>query len=130
VGTETVNPLDALNLLRSAGGALATQAALYGELVRVEWTEEKLRLQKMVGMALLMLVCLGCLLLALGGLALAFAWDTPLRIPVAVAVVVAYGLGLLLAWQRFQALAAQGVHSFAGTREELAADIALLRSQL
>jgi len=41
-----------------------------------------------------------------------------------------YGLGAGFAWRRFAALAALGSQSFAATRAELAADLALLRSKL
>jgi uncharacterized membrane protein YqjE len=130
MGVETINPLDAMNLLRSAGGALVTQATIYGELLGVEWSEEKRRLMKMTGLALAAFACVLCTMLAAGALAVALAWDTAWRLPVAAGLAVLYALGAFIAWQRFQALAAQGERSFSATREELAADLALLRGQL
>jgi len=109
------NPLDVARLLRAAGGALFKQAALHGELARVEWGEEKARLFKM---------------LAVGALVLAFSWDTTLRVPAAIAIVAVCLLGTGIAWSRLRALSAMSTQAFAATREELAADLALFKSKL
>ncbi|HEX9473176.1 MAG TPA: phage holin family protein [Steroidobacteraceae bacterium] len=119
-----------LRILRTAGGALLLQAALHGQLLRVEWAEEKSRLLKLVMATLLGFVCLLGLLAALGVLLLALYWDTPYRI-LAVSVLMAfYGLGMALAWRLFSSQAALASCSFAASRSELAADLELLRSQL
>lgn len=124
-----IGPLDVYRLLRRAGGALLTQAALHGELARVEWAQEKSRLLKMLGVALLGLAALFCTLLFAGLLVLAASWDTAYRSAGVAAVTILYGLATFFAWQRFKLLAALGDLSFAATREELAADMALLRSE-
>jgi len=69
-------------------------------------------------------------MLLIGALVLAFGWDTEYRIPIALALVAIYGLATALAWRRFRALSAQSSQAFAATREELAADLAVLRSNL
>ena len=71
-----------------------------------------------------------CVMLAAGALVLAFSWDTPYRIAAAIALLAAYGLVAGFAWIRLKALSAQGSQAFTATREELAADIALLKSNL
>ncbi len=124
------NPLDVVRLLRAAGGALVKQAALHGELARVEWGEEKARLFKMLGVGLLGFASLMCVMLAIGALVLAFSWDTTLRVPAAIAIVAAYLLGTGIAWSRLRALSAMSTQAFAATREELAADLALFKSKL
>ena len=124
------NPLDAVRILRSAGSALFTQATLHGQLARVEWAEEKARLLRMLVVGLLGFASLLCVMLAVGALVLAFSWDTAYRIPAAVALLAAYGLGAGFAWVRFKALSAQSSQAFAATREELAANLALLKSNL
>ncbi len=126
----TINPLDAIRLLRSAGKALFAQASLHAQLARVEWTEEKSRLQKMLAAALLGLACALCVMLIVGALALAFSWGTPYRIPVALALIAVYAAGVAVAWRRFKTLSALSGQAFAATREELAIDLAMIRSKL
>lgn len=124
------NPLDVVRILRSAGSDLFTQATLHGQLARVEWAEEKSRLLRMVAFGLLGFASLLCVMLAAGALVLAFSWNTPYRTVAAIAVLAAYGLAAVFAWIRLRTLSAQGTQAFAATREELAADIALLKSNL
>ena len=128
--STAINALSAIRTLRSAGGALFDQVALHGQLAQVEWGEEKNRLLKMLVGALLGFACLLCVMLSLGALALALCWETGYRIPAAAVLVALYGLGTGLAWRRFAALSALSGQSFAATRVELAADLALLRSKL
>lgn len=126
----TFGPLDAIRLLRSAGGALFAQVALHGQLVRVEWAEEKTRLLRMAGIAVAAIICLLCTLLFVGALVLAIAWDTTYRVPAATGLIVFYGLATTIAWLRLRTLSALGSEAFASTREEFAADLALLKSKL
>lgn len=117
-------------MLRSAGGALVTQATLHGQLARVEWAQEKSRLLRMHLVTLLGFACLLCVMLLAGALVLAASWETAYRIPAVTGLMILYGAGVGVAWRRFQALSALGDHSFAATRAELAADLELLRSRL
>ena len=119
-----------LRVMRTAGGALLLQAGLHGQLLRIEWAQEKARLLKLVMATLLGFVCLLGLMAALGTLLLALYWDTPYRIPAVSALVAMCGLGVLFAWRLFKSQAALGSDSFAASRCELAADLELLRSQL
>jgi uncharacterized membrane protein YqjE len=119
---------DAIRILNSAGGALFAQVRLHGQLVRVEWEEEKIRLLKLLVAALLGFVGLLCLLMFAGIAVLASSWDSAYRIPVAVILVAVYALATALAWRWFKALSAR--QAFAATREELAADLDLIRSTL
>ena len=123
-----LGPLDAVRILRAAGGGLLSQAALHAELAGVEWQEEKNRLLRMLAIALLGFACLLSMLLFAGGLALATAWETAYRVPTLGGLVVLFSAGTVAAWRRFQALAAQSRQSFAASREELAVDTALLRA--
>ena len=79
-----INPLDVIRVLRTAGSALLKQAALHGQLVRVEWEAEKDRIAGMAVAALIAFASLLCTMLMAGALALALA-GTPYRIPVAIA---------------------------------------------
>ncbi len=125
-----INALGAIRILRSAGGALFDQVALHGQLAQVEWREEKSRLLKMLAGAVLGLASLLCVMLSAGALVLGLCWETSYRIPAAAALVALYGVATLFAWRRLSAVAALGGRSFAATRAELAADLALLRSRL
>jgi uncharacterized membrane protein YqjE len=125
-----ISPLDAIRVLRSAGKALFSQAALHGQLAGVEWAEEKQRWLKMLAVTLLGYACLLCAMLSAGALVLALCWETAYRIPAVTSLILLYGVGVGIAWRRFQALSALSAHTFAATREELAADMALLKSRL
>ena len=125
-----VSLLGANRILRSAGVALLAQVSLHGQLAWVEWGQEKNRLLKMLLVTLLGFAALLCAMLAAGVLLLSVSWDTAYRIPAVLALLVLYALGAGIAWRRFVALSALSSHSFAATREEFAADIALLKSTL
>ncbi len=128
--STAMNALGAIRILRSAGGALFDQAALHGQLAQVEWRQEKKRLSKMIAGAVVGFACLLCVMLSVGALALALCWESVYRIPVAAGLIGVYGLGTGFAWRRLTALSALSGQSFATTRAELAADLALLRSKL
>lgn len=128
--SNAFNPLDAIRLLRSAGGALFAQATLHGQLARVEWAEEKTRLMNMAVAALAGFAFLLCFLLFAGALVIAFSWETQYRIIAVAILVVIYALAAFIAWRRFRALSALSDQAFAATREEIAADIALIKSKL
>jgi len=120
--------IDALRLLFSAGGALLDQAGLHGRLARLDWIEEKARLFSMLVVGLLGFASLLCTMIFIGILVIAPSWDTAYRMPAIFALVALYGLATGLAWRRLRRLSAQGKDAFAATREEFAADVALLRS--
>lgn len=130
VEPATINPLELIAALRSAGKPLFVQLALHGQLLRIELAEERNRLLKMVAATLVVFVGLLCTLVLAGVVALAFTWDTPYRIPAAIAVVGVFVLVTGLAVWRLRVLSALGSQSFAATREEIAADLALLRSRM
>lgn len=122
-----IDPLYVLRVLLSAGGPLLTQVALHWQLARVEWAEQKIRFLKMVMATLLGFTSLLCAMIFVGGLIIASSWDTAYRIPGLLALVAIYALVTALAWRRFRTLSAESSEAFAATREELAADLALLR---
>jgi uncharacterized membrane protein YqjE len=128
--SASISPLDVVRILRSAGSSLLTQAGLHGQLARVEWAAEKSRLTGLLIAALIVAIGVLCTLLMTGALVLAFSWDTAYRIPAAVGLVLFYAACAGFAWLRFKALSARGREAFAGTREEIAADLALIRSRL
>jgi uncharacterized membrane protein YqjE len=134
MGTEpqsaSISPLDVVRILRSAGSSLLTQAGLHGQLARVEWTAEKKRISELLIAALMAGIGVLCTLLMAGALVLAFSWNTPYRIPAAVGLVLFYAACAAFAWMRFKTLSARGREAFAGTREEIAADLAMIRSRL
>lgn len=122
--------LTLLRLLRLAGTALLEQTSLHAQLLAVEWAREKQRLLAMLLVILLGYACLLAMLLVGSGVILALAWETDYRIPAALSLLVLYAVGMALAWWRFNCLSARAESMFAGTRNELAADLAVLRSAL
>ncbi|HZX15365.1 MAG TPA: phage holin family protein [Pseudomonas sp.] len=118
-----------LRLLRSAGRAVFAQAALHGQLARVEWAEEKQRLLRILVTTVFGFVCLLCLMLLGNALVLALSWATPYRIHALVGLICLHGLAVAIAWHHVRRLVRQG-SSFAATRAEVAADIALIKRNL
>lgn len=128
--SASFNPLGALRLMRSAGRALLGQAGLYGQLARLEWAEEKNRLVKMLAAGAIVFACLLCTMLFVGLLVLALSWNTPYFIAAIAAMIAIYIAGSGIAFYVLQSQAALGERAFAATREEFAADIALIKSKL
>jgi uncharacterized membrane protein YqjE len=115
-----------LRIMRSSGSELLAQAGLYLQLLRLEWAEERARLRGLVVTTLCGFAFLLALLGAVSALWLAIFWDTRYRVPAAATLVAAYAVGLAWAWLRGQELLRQGERSFSATREQLAADLAVL----
>lgn len=122
--------LGIIDLLEASGGALFTQAELHAALLKVEWAEEQNRLLKMHLTTLSGFACLLCTLLFSGLLALILSWEGSYRIPVLMMLILLFMAGTGMAWVYFQRLSRQGAKSFAATRKEIAADLAILRSKL
>lgn len=128
--TTAADVLAAARVLRAAGGALWDQARLHGELARIEWIAERRRLARCAALAVLGGILLGCALAAGGALVVLVAWDTPLQWPVVVLLPFVYAGLAALALARLRRESARAGGAFAATREEFAADLALLRSRL
>lgn len=128
--TDSINPLQVLNILRSAGSALYAQGALHAQLAHVEWEEEKQRLYQIFVFTLIGFACFICLLTVTSALAIAMSWYTPYRIPVFIFLIFGYLSALVWAGLRIKALLALSSNSFAATKREIAADIALIKSAL
>jgi len=116
--------------LRVASGAVFKQAALHGQLVQLEWAEEKLRLFKMFLVILLGFACLLSALLMLSMLIVALSWATPYRLPALITMIVLYSAGSSVAWNYFQDLSKQGKQAFSASRDEFALDAELLKGIL
>lgn len=126
----SINWLMLLRILSSAGSALLAQAALHGQLAKVEWAEEKSRLLQMLLIILLGFACVLCLMLLLGAVVMLLFWTSSLWLLAVSALTALYGAGLWVAWLRFRALSARGRLAFAATREEIAADLVMIKSRL
>lgn len=125
-----MDTLHVLRILRKAGGSLLVQGSLHGQLMRLEWAQEKERVLKMLLVTLLGFSCLICAMLVLGALALLLSWDTPYRIHVLVALAAMYFGTTWYCWWQFQRLSAASAQAFAATRAELEADMEMLRNSL
>jgi uncharacterized membrane protein YqjE len=125
-----IRALDVLRVAQAAGGALLGQLALHGQLARDEWADERRRWLKMLVITLVGFAGLLCVLAFSGLAVVVLSWETAYRMPAILALVVMYGLLSWVAWRRFWRLADQSDRAFAATREELAADLAVLRRAL
>lgn len=123
----TVQWAEIIELLDASGHSLFTQAALHAALVKVEWAEEQNRLLKMHLTTLLGLASLLCALLFLGVWVLFLSWDTEYRTHAFWVLILIFSTGTGIAALRFQQLSRKGTQSFAATRREIAADLAVLR---
>lgn len=125
-----MGPLDAVKVLHAASAALLSQGALHGKLAGLDLQEEKNRVVKML-VALLLGIALGsCALLFAGALVVVATWDTGYRVAAVAAFALAAAAGAIFAWRWLHALSRAGDRSFAASREEFAADAALLRLSL
>ena len=126
----SMNPLQVLSVVRSASSALLAQAMLHAQLAQLEWEEEKQRLLKMLIFTLMGFACFLSLLIFIGAFVLTLSWDTQYRIPIFILLIICYLIALVWAGVKLHALAEQGSNSFAGTRAEIAADLALIKSAI
>ena len=122
--------MEIIQRLRSMAKIVFAQLELHGKLASVEWAEEKNRLQQLFAISILGFAFLLSALLFAGFFAVALSWATEYRLVTIAAVFVLYSLGLGVCIYRISILAARGSNTFAATREELAADLTLLRGQL
>lgn len=116
--------------LRIAARTLLAQGALHGELLLLEWEEEKQRLSRMLVTLLVGMLCLFCSLLSIGALVLILSWNTPYQHVVLYALVSGFCLCTAAACYRLHVLALLGQQAFADTRAEFSAELALIRHQL
>jgi uncharacterized membrane protein YqjE len=122
--------LEIFHRIRSLMKELFIQLELHGRLLKLEWLQEKNRLHQMLGMGLLGFAFALCWLLSLGWFVIAASWSSEYRLISLLLVSMFYFSGLVVCWIRFNLLVARGAKSFASTREEFAADLAAIRSQL
>ncbi len=122
--------IDQIRRLQSAKDELLTQAGLIRELAEVEWSQEKIRIARMVMIGALVFASLLCLMVAAGILVMVLVWDTPYRLPTAIGVFVVYGISTVLLYESFKRVAARSEDAFSATREEIAANITLVKSTL
>ncbi len=106
------------------------QIELHGKLFKIEWRQEKNRLQQMLCMASMGFAFALCGLLFFGIFIIAANWSGEYRLLCIALLSAFYFIGFVLCWLRINSLVAKGTQSFAVSREELAADIALIRSRL
>lgn len=128
--TPAFSLLELVRIVYITSSGLLNQTCLQGELARIEWTEEKNRLLRMLLALLICLAFLVCALLCTSALVLTLAWDSEYRMLTLLSLIGVHIAGLVLAGWWFHALSARSADAFAATREELAADIALFGSPI
>jgi uncharacterized membrane protein YqjE len=127
--TKSVNITSMVQMFNSASNALLAQANLHRQLAQVEWQEEKNRLSRMLAAVLIGFSCFICLLIFVGVLLVSLSWNTDYRLLALVSLCTFYALVTFLAWRQFTLASKMSGGFFAGTRAELAADLAMIRSK-
>lgn len=122
--------MEIIQRFKSLTKSLFVQLELYGQLAKVEWAEEKYRLQKLVLATLLGTIFAIAFLLSVTTLIIVLTWATDYRILAIVIVVATYGLGAFLCAYHAYKLVLQGRSAFSATQEEMLIDLALIKSQL
>lgn len=125
--------LDVLGLVERLGGlakATFSQLELHSRLAKIEWAEEKSRLQRMCVFILVAVILLLCFLLLASTLTILLVWNTEYRLGIIAGLCACYALGFLICLYGFIKLSAQSSKRFAATRQEIAADIALIERYL
>ena len=128
--TKSVNLAGMMQMLNSASDALLAQAGLHRQLASLEWQQEKNRLLSMLAAFLLGFSCFICLLIFVGITVVTLSWNSDYQWLSLLSVCSAYALASYLAWRRFMHEASRAGGFFPGTRAELAADLALIKSKL
>lgn len=122
--------MEIIKRLRSMAKMVLTRLELHGQLVSVEWAEERQRLLQLLIISLFCFIFIFCALLFIGVFVIALSWATDYRIHAIGLMLALYILGFCLCAYRISILVSRSSSSFAATREEVAADLALIRSQL
>ncbi len=122
--------MEIIKRLRTMAKIALTRLELHGQLVSVEWAEEKVRLQQLMIASLFGFIFLFCLFLFAGILAVALSWTSDYRTLTIAGVLAGYAVGLCLCAYWVIQIAARSSATFSAAREEIAADLALIRSQL
>lgn len=125
-----LHPLRIFRLLRLAGGALLDHLFAFAELARLEWQEERARLQEMIFATIIAIVCLMFGLLYATVFVMVAVWDTPYRLHVAGALALLFGGVSFLTWRRVKQMAEGSETRFSLLSAEVAETLALLRKHL
>lgn len=127
--TKSVNITSMVQMFNSASNALLAQANLHRQLAQVEWQEEKNRLSRMLAAVLIGFSCFICLLIFVGVLLISLSWNTDYQLLALLSLCAFYALITYLAWRQFTLASNMSGGFFAGTRAELAADLAMIRNK-
>ncbi len=122
--------MDHLQRFQALVKLISAQLELYGQLVSVEWQEEKRRLQHLAFFILLGVMCVGAFLFSLGVLLIALSWDTDYRLFVITTMVGVYGLGAVACFYWVRKMLGNLNQSFSATRMEIISDFQVIRRQL
>ena len=122
--------MESLRTLRSLSSAVSSQAGLYVQLAQLEWERERERLIAIFVMLIIVLFACWFLLVLGSALALVLAWHTEYRELAIYSLLGVYFVAIVLSLWRLKRLVNQGKHAFSSLREDLAADIAVIKREL
>lgn len=111
-------------------GKLLSQFSLHLQLLQVEFQEEMQRLWQMHLFLLLCLSLFVCTMFSLALLVISLSWDTPYRVPSIGLLLMLFGCGTGFTFFRLKVIQKRGAEAFVDSRQEFAADFALLKNRL
>lgn len=100
------------------------------ELAKMEWAEEKVRLQRLFLFAVLFAVFLFLTLFFVSMAVLVTFWETDHRVTVAWGVALLWGTGFFVSFLSLRKVVQQGRQAFQYTRQELQEDLQTVKNQL
>lgn len=128
--TLEINPLSILQALRSAGSGVLSLVSLYLDLAQVEWALEKARITSLLTTILTGFAFLLSGLTAATVIICVLSWETPFRGIAITGLVFFYTAALAIIWRRVNALLAVRHSAFGTLRDELATDMAMIKSAI
>lgn len=129
-GDDSTSMMDMLRALSSIKNTVEAQAGLYSQLLQLEWEEQKRRYTRIMCLLAIAFFCLGCFFIFAGVFFLVLIWDHELRNWFIAAMLVVYALIALIAILRMRSLQASWGRPFAAVRDELKADLDIIKSRL
>lgn len=109
-------------------GAIAAEDRM--DLARLEWQDQKQRLQRLLVLIIVVCVLTLVMLIVLSLAVLVQFWDTPERVLVAWSVAAVWAVGWVVAVLSLVSLVRQAGSGFALTRRELAQDWRAIKERL
>lgn len=125
--TSVMNVLRALNSVKNT---VEAQSGLYSQLFQLEWEEQRRRYNRILLLLAIAFFSFGCFMVFAGVFFLVLIWDHELRNWYIGGMLCVYALVAIIAIMRIKSLQASWGRPFAAVRDELKADLDVIKSRL